>query len=219
MKKSLLVIVLIVLSATISYSQVVDSNVEEEVVDPLSGHGDSVRETLSLDYLGHNSNSLRGGRFNFEMLNDYRKRGINFEINCFSMAVHHEYHNTLKFSSNTVPILFAMGAFLLIPRDTVKEYGIRNIILGVFLVPVMIQTITNPSFRINLINKNLDLIVGINTDYFFFYDVSRIYSEATIGLRGRLKDFALSANLGIPFTKGYFENKAPYLGASAYYIF
>ena len=121
----------------------------------------------------------------------------------------------MKVSSNTIPVLFAIGAVFLIPRDTVKEFGFKNIIRGIFLVPVMIQTITNPSYRINLINKNLELIVGINTDYFFFYDVSRIYSEASIGLRGRLKDFALSANLGIPFTKGYFENKAPYLGASA----
>jgi hypothetical protein len=86
-------------------------------------------------------------------------------------------------------------------------------------MPLIIQVLTNPSFRINLINKNLELIVGINTDYFFFYDVSRIYSEASIGLRGRLKDFALSANLGIPFTKGYFENKAPYFGISGLYYF
>jgi hypothetical protein len=55
MKKTVLVIALIVLSATISYSQVVDSTFEEEDAYPLS-HGGPNRSysgmTFSLDYLG-----------------------------------------------------------------------------------------------------------------------------------------------------------------------
>ena len=220
MKKSLLVIVLIVLSATISYSQVVDSTFEED--EEILGGRDYTRVTFSVDYLGQSSNSMRGGRFNYELIDDYITKGRslqNIELSGFSIAVHRDYHKTLKVSSNPAATLLAVAALALIPRDSVKMYSPKNIVTGIFFLPLIVQGLTNPSFRINIINKNLYIVIGINTDYFFFYDVSRIYSEAFIGLRGRLKDFALSANLGIPFTKGYFENKAPYLGASALYYF
>lgn len=224
MKKTVLVIALIVLSATISYSQVVDSTFEEEDAYPLS-HGGPNRSysgmTFSLDYLGQGNGYIRGGRFNIEMMDDYNNydKGIvkNIEGNLFSIAVHHDYPNSIKVSFNPAASLVALGASEIIPRNTSKKY--LYIVKGIFFIPLIIQILTNPSYRINLINKRLELIVGINTDYFFFYDVSRIYSEASIGLRGRFKNIALSANLGVPFTKGYFENKNPYFGVSALYYF
>lgn len=219
MKKSLLVIVLIVLSATMSYSQVVDSNGEDD--EDQFGGKYNVRTTLLIDYLGQSSNSMRGGRFNIEIEGTLSTRESNYPIgfNAFSVAVHHDARNTLKVSSNAIATLLALGAIGLMPKDTIKLFGYKNVIIGVLLVPVMIHALTNPYYTIKLINKNLDILVRINTDYFFFYGTPHVYSEATFGLRGRLKNFALSANLGIPFTQGYFENTNPYLGASASYYF
>ncbi len=223
MKKSLLVIVLIVLSATISYSQVVDSTYEEEYTNPLGGYSRKDFKTFSLDYLGQNSSLIRGGRFNIEIMEDYYGNVTyptrNIEFNLFSIAVNHDYQSTLKVSSNLGATLLAFGAVALIAQDTIKEFGFKNIVSSILLGPIIIHMITNPSYKIKLIHKKLELIVGVNTDYFFFYDVSRIYSEASIGLRGRFNNIALSANLGVPFTKGYFENKNPYFGVSALYYF
>ncbi len=212
-RKIIPIIALLLMNICVSKAEVVDSTTHKDA--------DSIKSNnclfIALDYMGLNNNStIRGARLNYKLTNP------NFnliESSVATVAVQTDRNEKVKISYNSISYLLGEVAIRTLPYDATHTVDFYKIVRGIFLAQVIIHTFTNPSFKISLAKNYVDLLIGVNTDYFFFYDVSRIYSEASIGLRGRLKNIALSANLGIPFTKGYFENKAPYLGASAYYIF
>jgi hypothetical protein len=74
-----------------------------------------------------------------------------------------------------------------------------------------LQAIPNIRIKQNLYKEYIHGMLGLNTDYFMFYKVSRIYSEVFIGIKYSFKKIATGIHLCIPFSKGYLNNANPYL--------
>jgi hypothetical protein len=174
---------------------------------------------ISLDYRDiRNTTVYRSGRISFGFSIDEQ-----FETSLLSVASQYD-GNTVRISSNGLFIVvggivafLSRSASISDSSDTQKNSGL---ITSEFIYPLLVQTLTNPTVRINILKDNLDVALSVKTDYYLLYEVSRIYCEGGIGLRGMLgKKFAIEAHLGIPFTEGYFKDRSPFLGARAFFIF
>lgn len=198
-----------------------------------------LEKIISADYNGSiSSNQML--RLNFSMFNSqhiFREVRF-FELNYCSLASQYD-GKKVRISSNFIATAVGMGSNYLLRNDTSSIGMTTNIILH---LPVLVHLFSNPSFKFTLYsfrNKNRDgyhhahsddwkdyeqnmgiyLILNVKTDYYLLNDIARIYSEGKIGLKIKYYDTAIETHLGIPFTKGYFENKTPYFGISAMYYF
>ncbi|MBK9249639.1 MAG: hypothetical protein IPM69_16350 [Ignavibacteria bacterium] len=233
MKKILTVIVCFVMLYCRAYSQ-------EDIVEIFP----------SIDYNFSLSNN-QSGRINFYASNS--KYNL-WDFDFFSIATQYD-GKTMRVSSNAILSTVSIGVSALTKDtgDIVSAFNIRKLFVR---LPLIIQVLTNPTFKYSLYsvkktryatcatgydevdtvnselqekpyrnpprNHNIDiwLLACIKTDFYLLNDVSRIYSEGKIGLRGRFDNTAIEAQLGIPLTKGYYENKNLFLGLSAYvYIY
>ncbi len=188
-----------------------------------------IKPIMSIDYNGLlSSNQLL--RYNFS--SDIET----IEFNYFSIASQYD-GNKVRVSSNFMGFVLFVGSQYLL-RKRLEPLGKNtNILIN---LPFMIHTLSNPSFKFSLFSHSnnrsdsslygsyyryshqdmgIFLSLNVKTDYFLFYEIPRIYSEGKIGLNMQYYNFAIDTHLGIPFTKGYFENKAPYFGISALYYF
>lgn len=76
------------------------------------------------------------------------------------------------------------------------------------------------NFKINMsVAKNIKFYIGQNTDYFLFYNPSRISTHSAAGLKIRYKRLSASTEVRIPWTKGYYQNKKPYINFGLGYQF
>jgi hypothetical protein len=130
---------------------------------------------------------------------------------------------------------------LLMAKSTYSQHSSDVFTAATYIIlsPLLLQSFTNPTLKYQVyshrsmntagigciynseLNPEPDILIyltmSIKTDYYLLNDVARIYSEGKIGLKGRFYNAAAEAQVGIPFTKGYFQNKTPYLGISAFY--
>lgn len=169
---------------------------------------------VSLDFNGVNNKSeLRGGRLNYSFL-----WGKYMEGSLLSIASQYD-GNTVRVSSNGIfSAVGGIGLYMVATKFNTKTSDVYAATTLVMLSPLILQMLSNPILKIPLIQDNLDFTAGIRTDYYLFNTVARIYSEGTIGLRGRYGKTAFEINAGIPFAKGYFDNKTPYVGARLFFI-
>lgn len=85
------------------------------------------------------------------------------------------------------------------------------------LIVLSPQMLTN--FRLGYApNENIAFLVGQHTDYFLFYKVSRICTESSIGLKLSNESFRATIDIRMPWTKGYSDNKRPYLNFGLSYF-
>lgn len=168
---------------------------------------------LSIIYNGLNeSNSFRGARINGDIQIDY------IDFNAVSIAT--QYDGTkIKISSNgIISLVGGLGIYLGSNFKDSSKTTFLNPIGTVLKTLLTLQMLTNPTIKTALIKDKLDIIYSLKTDYYFLYEDSRIYCEGVLGLRGRIDNVGLEANLGIPFTNGYFKDKTPYFGARMFYF-
>ena len=163
---------------------------------------------LSLDYRDlTNSTVYKGSRisFGFSIVD-------HFESSLVSIASQYD-GKKMRISSNGIFIVFG-GIASLLTRDSSN-----GIITPYTILPLIIQVFTNPTVKISIVPNTLETTIGVKTDYYLLNEVARIYCEGEVGLRGRIDKVEVEANLGIPFTQGYFKDKTPYFGARAFYFF
>lgn len=198
MKKTMLIFVVMILSVHTVYSD---------------GFGNK-EYYASLDFNGINSNSqLRGARLNYSfLLKNY------LEGSLLSIATQYDGDKVRVSANGLFSAVGGIGLYMVASKFNTKTSDLYAAATVVMLSPLILQMITNPMLKIPLVQEHLDFTAGIRTDYFLFNTVARIYSEGTIGLRGRYGKTALEVNAGVPFTKGYFDNKTPYVGARFFYI-
>lgn len=95
----------------------------------------------------------------------------------------------------------------------------------VFIVPILICGLGEMAHMFsNLklqyqITKNVDIYAGQNTDFFLFYNPSRISTQSAAGLKIRYKRLSASTEVRIPWTKGYYQDKKPYINFGLGYQF
>ncbi len=54
----------------------------------------------------------------------------------------------------------------------------------------------------------------MNTDYYFFYKNSVIYSEAILGVKIKTKNLRLYCEYRYPLNSSYLDNNEPYVGVN-----
>ncbi|MDQ7799059.1 MAG: hypothetical protein RDU76_09000 [Candidatus Edwardsbacteria bacterium] len=87
----------------------------------------------------------------------------------------------------------------------------RSPIYGIAAVAILAPQILG-NFKIGFApNSNIAFMAGQNTDYYLFYKISRICTESSIGIKLSNDAFRVTLDLRIPWTKGYFDNKQPYI--------
>ncbi|MBS1538392.1 MAG: hypothetical protein JST20_11670 [Bacteroidetes bacterium] len=168
---------------------------------------------LSIGYNGLNeSNSFQGARINGDIQIDY------IDFNAVSVAIQSD-GTKIKISSNgIISLAGGLGIYLGSNFKDSSKTTFLNPIGTVLKTLLTLQMLTNPTIKTALIKDKLDIIYSLKTDYYFLYEDSRIYCEGVLGLRGRIDNVGLEANLGIPFTNGYVKDKTPYFGARMFYF-
>jgi len=108
----------------------------------------------------------------------------------------------LKISSN---LLFS--SMMILSHKIGGSHGI-SIPIFILYLPQMVGNINydiydSPYFSFKLSQR---------TDYYFFYKISKIYTESAAGFKIKTRWFHLGFDVKIPLTKGYGDNKNPFFG-------
>ncbi len=110
--------------------------------------------------------------------------------------------NIYYISSNGIASIMALSGFML-------EDGKKHLYDIIFIV---VPAVWLANLKVGYkINKNIFLSAGQNTDFYPFYRMSRICSQSNFGVKVSYKSFLLNSNICIPWNKGYYNTKEPYV--------
>lgn len=127
-----------------------------------------------------------------------------FESNALSLATVTSASKKTYISSNG---LFSVASFACMPLFK-KE---RKYFALLLLTP---EIVGNAKCYVNVIGKHVDVGVGQNTDYYFFYSNAKIYTESMVSFKLSADKIRCFLDYRIPLTKGYMEDRKPYFTLS-----
>jgi len=91
---------------------------------------------------------------------------------------------------------------------------------SLLILAIVPQAVLNPTIDVPIIEGGtigLSAIASLRTDWFAFSDGSKVYMEASPGLRIRIGKAVVEGRYVWPFVKGYLESSDPILGIDLYY--
>lgn len=127
-----------------------------------------------------------------------------FESNAFSLSTVTDVSKKTYLSSNGLCGIASFACMPLFKKD--KKYFAL-----ILLAP---EIIGNVKYYKNVINKNVSLGIGQNTDYYLFYNNTKIFTESLISLRVSTEKVKCYLDYRVPLTKGYMDDRKPYLTLS-----
>jgi hypothetical protein len=81
------------------------------------------------------------------------------------------------------------------------------------------QVLPNITITAPIIKDHFYLGAGQRTDYYLFNSVAKIYTESSAVARVFVHRFGAEIRWSYPLSKGFLEDKRPYLGGSVYCVF
>ncbi len=125
-------------------------------------------------------------------------------------SVYDPRSGTTRVSSNAIFSGLGMLGF-------VPGHCSRSPLAGLALLGLP-QWLTNMTIHVPVVGRTLYVDIAQRTDFYFFSTPSRIYTEAWVGLHGRIGPVGAALRYTWPLSRGYRESKGPYIGLNVYAV-
>lgn len=175
-----------------------------------------IKASPYIEYAIRDNKTVRMGLTTLIDYNEYRV-SINPELGGLAIqGINSDKH----VSSNGLFALSAGLIYAITPKDTSKDNKPYS---QIYIYPLLLNILTNFHIAIPLKNKFISLSIQQSTDYYFFYEVSKIVPETKFGIRFDFSSIDLPVQLHtqycLPWTKGYGSNSDNYFSVSLAGVF
>lgn len=110
----------------------------------------------------------------------------------FSFSLIQESHNKKVFVASNILTLLPAAAPILIIKDSELSF--------ILIIPFLIS---NSNISYPVIPGRMKLNLRQNTDYFFFYKISKVYLETSLGVEFDYNRTGITVSVCMPWNKGY----------------
>lgn len=170
-------------------------------------------------YIEYALRDNKTSRFGAALLFGYDEKQVSFNPEMGSIALQN-YNGVKHVSSNALFLVVSGLLAVALPYDTTDSDGHPH---ALAVVPIAVNMLTNFNVLIPLKSTGVSLSIQQSTDYFFFYNISKVVPETKFGVRLDLNNIGIPLQLHsqycMPWTTGYGPNSDNYFSVSLAGVF